>query len=228
MEIPKLHDWPTTEAEAVGLQESLAARVDASTPLGKFDLVAGCDIAYHLTEPVLFAAVVVVRASDRAVVETRTVTRDTNFPYVPGLLSFREIPALLAAFAELRSAPEAVMLDGQGIAHPRRFGLACHLGLWLNLPCLGCAKSWLVGDYEEPGPEAGDAAPLTVSGEPVGAVVRSAAGAKPVFVSPGHRIDVASAVAVTRATLSGYRHPTPTREAHLAANALRAAFRVSS
>jgi deoxyribonuclease V len=159
------------------------------------------------------------------VVETRTVTRETNFPYVPGLLSFREIPALLAAFAELRSAPDAVMLDGQGIAHPRRFGLACHLGLWIDLPCLGCAKSWLVGDYEEPGPAAGDAAGLSVSGEEVGAVVRSAAGAKPVFVSPGHRIDIASAVAVTRATLSGYRHPTPTREAHLAANALRTAFR---
>ena len=226
MEIKTLHHWPTTEAEAVALQESLAARVDVSTPLAEFDLVAGCDIAYHLTEPVLFAAVVVVRASDRSVVETRTVTRETKFPYVPGLLSFREIPALLAAFAELRSAPDAVMLDGQGIAHPRRFGLACHLGLWLNLPCLGCAKSWLVGEYEEPGPDAGDAARLSVSGEPVGAVVRSAAGAKPVFLSPGHKIDIASAVAVTRATLSGYRHPTPTREAHLAANALRAAFRV--
>jgi deoxyribonuclease V len=224
MLIPHLHDWPATEAEAVTLQEAFAGRVDVSQPLDSFDLVAGCDIAYHLTDPVLFAAVVVVRVSDRSVIETRTVTREANFPYVPGLLSFREIPALLAAFTELRAAPDAVMLDGQGIAHPRRFGLACHLGLWLDRPCLGCAKSWLAGEHAEPGPEAGDASPLVVGDETVGAVVRSAAGAKPVYVSPGHRLDVASALAVVRATLSGYRHPTPTREAHMAANALRAQF----
>jgi deoxyribonuclease V len=115
------------------------------------------------------------------------------------------------------------MVDGQGTAHPRRFGLACHLGLWLDRPCVGCAKSWLVGHYAAPGPAAGDAAPLTVNGEVVGAAVRAAAGAKPVFVSPGHRIDRDGALAVVRATLSGYRHPHPTRAAHLAANALRAA-----
>ena len=182
--------------------------------------MAGCDIAYHLTEPVLFAAVVVVRVSDGAVVETRSAIQAVNFPYIPGLLSFRELPALLTAFTELRHAPDAVMLDGQGIAHPRRFGLACHLGLWLDRPCLGCAKSWLVGEYEEPGPTAGDSSPLLVSEEAVEVVMRSATGAKPVYVSPGHRIDIASAAAVVRATLSGYRHPTPTRAAHMAANAV--------
>jgi deoxyribonuclease V len=160
------------------------------------------------------------------VVETRTVTREVNFPYIPGLLSFREVPALLAAFSELRSPPDVVMLDGQGIAHPRRFGLACHLGLWLNVPCLGCAKSWLVGDHDEPEPAAGDTTPLMVGGEAVGAVMRSAADAKPVYVSPGHLLDIDSAVAVVRATLSGYRHPAPTREAHLAANRLRSEFSV--
>ena len=224
MDIPHLHDWPTTEADGLALQDTLAARVNVSRPLEGVEVVAGCDVAYHPTEPRLFAAVVVVRASDRSVVETRTVTREVNFPYIPGLLSFREIPALLAAFAELRATPDAVMVDGQGVAHPRRFGLACHLGLWLDLPCVGCAKTWLVGDHEEPGPLAGDAAPLSVGGEPVGAVVRSAAGARPVYVSPGHRIDAASATAVVRATLSGYRHPTPTREAHMAANAARSGF----
>src|SRR5262249_35410827 len=141
MHIPHLHDWPTTEAGAIELQNALAPRVNTTVPLASFDLVAGCDLAYHLTEPRLFAAVVVVRASDRAVVETQTLTAEANFPYVPGLLSFREVPALLAAFGQLRHTPDVVMLDGQGIAHPRRFGLACHLGLWLNLPCLGCAKS---------------------------------------------------------------------------------------
>ncbi|MCE9561079.1 MAG: endonuclease V [Planctomycetes bacterium] len=221
MNIPHLHDWPTTEPEAVELQNSLASRVDVSPALGNFDIVAGCDIAYHLTEPILYAAVVCVRTSDRTVVETHTVTQEVTFPYIPGLLSFREIPALLRAFGELRHPPDAVMLDGQGIAHPRRFGLACHLGLWLDLPCLGCAKSWLTGDYDEPGTQAGDIAPLTVGGSEVGVVLRSATGANPVFVSPGHKLDIASAVAVVRATLSGYRHPTPTREAHMAANQLR-------
>src|SRR4029079_12499759 len=221
MHVPHLHDWPATEAEAVALQHALGSRVDTSAPLGGFELVAGCDIAYHLTEPRLFAAVVVLKASDLSVVEECTVTREVTFPYVPGLLSFREVPALLAAFAGLRETPEVVMLDGQGVAHPRRFGLACHLGLWLNLPCVGCAKSWLVGDYDEPGTAAGDASPLTLDGEEVGAVVRSAARAKPVFVSPGYRIDTAGALAVVRATLSGYRHPAPTRAAHMAANRLR-------
>jgi deoxyribonuclease V len=221
MHIPHLHDWPATESEAVALQHALAGRVDTSTPFSGFELIAGCDIAYHLTEPRLFAAVVVLKAADLSVVEEAVVTREVTFPYIPGLLSFREIPALLAAFRELRHAPDVVMLDGQGIAHPRRFGLACHLGLWLDRPCVGCAKSRLVGDYSEPGLLAGDAAPLTIAGEEVGAVVRSAAGAKPVFVSPGHRIDVASATAVVRATLSGYRHPTPTRAAHMASNRRR-------
>jgi deoxyribonuclease V len=221
MHVPHLHDWPATEAEAVALQNALAGRVDTSAPLGAFELIAGCDIAYHLTEPRLFAAVVVLKASDLSVVEEASAAREVTFPYVPGLLSFREIPALLACFADLRCTPDIAMLDGQGIAHPRRFGLACHLGLWLDRPCVGCAKSWLVGDYDPPGSKAGDAAPLLINGEEVGAVVRSAAGAKPVFVSPGHKIDVSGATAAVRATLSGYRHPAPTRAAHMAANRLR-------
>jgi deoxyribonuclease V len=207
--------------EAVALQCALAGRVDTSAPPGPIRFVAGCDIAYHLTEPRLFAAVVVLDADDLSVVEERVVTREVTFPYIPGLLSFRELPALLTAFTELRQPPDAVMLDGQGIAHPRRFGLACHLGLWLDRPCVGCAKSWLVGEYDEPGPDAGDATPLTIGGEVVGSVVRSAAGAKPVYVSPGHRLDADSATVLVRATLSGYRHPAPTRAAHMVANRAR-------
>lgn len=226
MHVPHLHDWPETPAEAVALQLELAGRVDISTPLASFDLVAGCDIAYHPEAPFLYAAVVVLRAADLSVVEVQTVTDRVTFPYVPGLLSFREVPSLLKAFSGLHRPPDVVMLDGQGVAHPRRFGLACHLGLWLGPPCLGCAKSWLVGEYEEPGRAAGDASPLLIDGEQVGVVVRSAAGAKPVFVSPGHRIDLASSLAVVRATLSGYRHPAPTRAAHLEANRMRSEAQV--
>ncbi len=217
-----LHRWDLTPDEAVDLQRELAGRVDVSPPLGTVQTIAGCDIAYHLTEPILFAAVVVVRVSDQAELERSVVTREVTFPYVPGLLSFREAPAILEAFRGLLARPDSVMLDAQGVAHPRRFGLACHLGLWLDLPTVGCAKSWLVGDHEEPGPEAGDTSPLTIDGESVGVVMRSAAGAKPVYVSPGHKIDVAGAAALVRATLSGYRHPTPTRLAHMAANDARA------
>ena len=221
MQVPHLHDWPATEAETVALQNALASRINTSVAFGSFNFIAGCDIAYHITEPRLFASVVLLEARGLSVVQECAVEREVTFPYIPGLLSFREIPALLDAFAELRQPPDVVMLDGQGIAHPRRFGLACHLGLWLNRPCVGCAKSWLIGEYAEPGPNAGDASPLTINGEEVGAVVRSAANVKPVFVSPGHLIDVPSATAVVRATLSGYRHPAPTRAAHIAAGKLR-------
>jgi deoxyribonuclease V len=220
---PKLHDWDLTPDEAVALQRELAARVDTASPPGEVNLIAGCDIAYDRAAPVLYAAVVVVRLGDRTAVESAVVRAEVTFPYVPGLLSFREAPAILTAWESLRTEPDAVMLDGQGIAHPRRFGLACHLGLWLDRPTVGCAKTWLVGGYEEPGPAAGDASPLVVGGEAVGAVVRSAANVRPVFVSPGHRIDRDGAVALVRATLSGYRHPVPTRLAHMAANQARIA-----
>lgn len=145
-----LHPWPTTEADALALQAELAARVDVSAPLDGFETVAGCDVAYHTERPELYAAVVVLRAADLAVVETATVTAEVTFPYVPGLLSFREVPALLAALGRLRAAPDVLMVDGQGVAHPRRFGLACHLGLWLDRPCVGCAKSWLVASTASP------------------------------------------------------------------------------
>jgi deoxyribonuclease V len=144
-----------------------------------------------------------------------------NFPYVPGLLSFREAPAVLQAWESLRTTPDAVMLDAQGVAHPRRFGLACHVGLWLQRPSVGCAKTRLIGEFAEPGPHPGDATPLRIENEPVGTVLRTATRARPVFVSPGHMIDLAGAVALVRATLSRYRHPVPTRLAHIAANQAR-------
>jgi deoxyribonuclease V len=222
-----LHPWALTPDEAVALQSELAARVEFS-PLGVVRTVAGCDIAYDTDSPVLHAAVVVVRLPDLVEVERAVVREEAKFPYVPGLLSFRECPALLTAIAALRAEPDVFMVDGQGIAHPRRFGLACHLGLWLDRPTVGCAKTWLFGDHGEVGPTAGDASPLTYAEETLGAVVRTATGVRPCFVSPGHKCDVAGAVGVVRAVLGGYRHPVPTRLAHLAANEARAAERLPS
>src|SRR5262249_47271158 len=160
-------------------QRELARRVDVTRPLKGFDLVAGADISYNLRSPTMYATVIVWRASDRQVVETSDAVRDSHFPYVPGLLSFREGPALLEAFRGVKTVPDVVMFDGQGIAHPRRLGIASHMGLWLGLPCLGCAKSRLVGTFAEPAPEAGSTSPLTDRGEVIGEVLRTRDRVKP-------------------------------------------------
>src|SRR5262249_12948151 len=156
-----------------------------------------------------------------SVIERRGVVAEATFPYVPGLLSFREAPVVLEAFAKLEHAPDVVVCDGQGLAHMRRFGLACHLGLWLDRPCLGCAKTLLVGKFGAQGPEAGARADLVDRGEVVGAAVRTKRNVQPVYVSAGHRIDLDSAVRVVLAGAAGYRVPEPTRQAHLYVNELR-------
>ncbi len=151
MHIHSLHRWDLTPKEAVVLQRELADRVITDAPLPSCSLIAGADVSYNKFDPVIYAGVVVLSLPDLAVVERRGASIECHFPYIPGLLSFREAPALMAAFAKIESVPDAVMLDGQGIAHPRRLGLASHVGLWLDVPCLGCAKSLYVGKYEEPG-----------------------------------------------------------------------------
>jgi len=163
------------------------------------------------------AAVVVLSYPDLSLVELSVVTERLEFPYVPGLLSFREAPLLLAACEKLRMNPDIIMVDGQGMAHPRRLGLACHLGLFLNTPTIGCAKSRLCGRCQEPGNAPGDHSELVDREEVIGAVVRTRAGVKPVYVSVGHKIDLADAVNWVFHCCRGYRLPEPTRLAHLAA-----------
>jgi deoxyribonuclease V len=223
MRIERLHSWDLTPKEAVKLQRELAARVDARTPLPRCELIAGADVSYQRFSAELYAGVVVLRMADLTVVERRSVVFGTRFPYIPGLLSFRETPALLEVFAQVESEPDVVMLDGHGFAHPRRFGFACHVGLWLNRPCLGCAKSRLVGSYKAPGVRAGSRSSLLDGGEVIGKVVRTKAGVKPVFVSVGHRIDLESAVRTVLAAGAGYRIPEPTRLADQHVKALRRA-----
>ena len=217
-----LHDWPATESEATDLQRELAnqCRLEPLPPPTADTLIAGCDLAYDLDERWCHAAVVVARDFGATVVAEVRLSRPVAFPYVPGLLSFREVPVLLAAFAELAVVPDVVLCDGQGRAHPRRFGLASHLGLWLDRPTVGCAKSWLVGEHAPPPLEAGATA-LVLQGEVVGAVVRRVAGINPVYVSPGHRADVAGAAALVLAGSGGYRIPEPLRSADLATRVQR-------
>ncbi len=221
MHFHPLHRWDLTPKEAVVLQRELAGRVVINALLPSCSLIAGADVSYNKFDPVIYAGVVVLSLPDLAVVERRGASIECHFPYIPGLLSFREAPALMAAFAKVESAPDAIMLDGQGIAHPRRLGLASHVGLWLDVPCLGCAKSLYVGNYEEPKREAGSWSPLTDRGEVIGRVVRTKTNVKPVFVSAGHKITLDDAVRLTLACRGGYRIPEPTRQAHLYVNALR-------
>jgi deoxyribonuclease V len=219
----QLHDWAMTPKEAVELQKSLRERVRIQ-PLGKpVRTIAGADISFNKFSPVVYAGLVVLRLPSLEVVEEVGVVSETQFPYVPGLLSFREAPSVLEAWSKLKTEPDAVMFDGQGIAHPRRVGIASHVGLIINRPTLGCAKSVLVGKYEEPAPARGNWTELVdpKNGERVGAAVRTKTNVQPVYVSPGHLIDFEGAIRLALECDGGYRQPEPTRRAHHLVNALR-------
>jgi deoxyribonuclease V len=216
-----LHAWDASPEEAVALQRELAARVVVAPVETPVRTIAGCDISFNKYEERVFAGVVVLALPSMEVVERVAVETVATFPYVPGLLSFREIPALQEAWAKLETEPDAVMLDGQGLAHPRRMGIACHFGLLVDRPTVGCAKSVLAGRFDEPGPNRGDRSPIVHRGDVVGAAVRSKPRTKPLIVSPGHRCDVESAVALVLACDGGYRIPEPTRQAHLLVNERR-------
>ena len=209
------HPWNVTPKEAEDIQRRLATQV-RETSLGFVpQTVAGADVS--IEGEVARAALVVLRYEDMQPLEQVTVEQPVTFPYIPGLLSFRETPALLEAFQMLQQQPDLVICDAQGRAHPRRLGLASHVGLLLDLPVIGCAKSRLVGLYEEPGQQPGDWSPLFNGEERIGAVVRTRQDTAPVFVSIGHRITLEEAIHITLACCRGYRLPEPTRLAHLAA-----------
>jgi deoxyribonuclease V len=221
MQIHPLHAWDLNTTEAIALQKELAGRVNTSLPLKRCELVAGADVSYSIGSDVFYAVVVVLRASDASIVEVQKAVAKSPFPYVPGLLSFREAPILLEAFARVESKVDAVMFDGQGIAHPRRLGIASHVGLWLQVPCIGCAKSWLFGKHQEPDAAAGSTSPMTDKGDVIGAVVRTKNKIKPLYISPGHLIDLDSSVRLTLQMCRGYRLPETTRQAHLHVNEFR-------
>ena len=188
---------------------------------GTLRLVAGADVSYDRSSPALYAAVVVLDAESLEVAEVARATRRAEFPYVPGYLSFRELPPLLAAFERLRLRPDLVLCDGHGRAHPRRFGLACHLGIALDLPTIGCAKSRLVGEHREPGARRGAHAALRDGPEVIGEVLRTRVGVAPVYISVGHRVNLATARRLVLRLTPRFRIPEPIRAAHAEVNRLR-------
>ncbi len=211
------HEWPTNAAEAIALQERLRAAVRLAPIDAMPSRVAGADVAYSPERQRLYAAAAVVALPSLEVLEISRAEQAERFPYVPGLFAFRELPALLDALAGLATDPDVVLFDGHGFAHPRRFGLASHAGLWLRVPTIGCAKSILMGRFRDPADERGAIAPLVIDGEVVGEAVRTRPGTTPMLVSPGHLADVESAVRVMLAATGRYRTPEPLRAAHRAA-----------
>lgn len=213
------HRWNLSPAEARALQTEYAHRVVRTDAFGPIELVAGIDIGFEDHGRTTRAAVAVLGLPDLALLEHALVRRPTDFPYVPGLLSFREIPAAVEALARLARTPDLLVCDGQGVAHPRRFGLASHLGWLFDVPSIGVAKSRLIGEFEPPGDRRSAWTPLTHEGEVIGAALRTRAGAKPVFVSTGHRVGLESALALALACTPRYRLPETTRQAHRLASA---------
>jgi deoxyribonuclease V len=216
-----LHSWDLTPGEAVEVQQRLRNLVRLRPLARPVDTIAGADISFNKFSETVYAGIVVLSLPDLRIVESAGVSSIAKFPYVPGLLSFREAPSLLEAWEKLKTKPDVLMLDGQGIAHPRRFGIACHVGVLLNWPTIGCAKSILVGRYGELGLEAGSRSPLVDKGEQLGVALRTKNKVAPVYVSPGHLIDLDSAVDLVLRSTTKYRLPETTRQAHLLVNRLR-------
>jgi deoxyribonuclease V len=210
------HRWDLTPKEAVALQRELAGRIVCQDRWRNYDTVAGIDVG--IRGDTARAAVVVLKLPELVEIERAVIDAPVRFPYVPGLLSFREAPAILQALALLQHTPDVLMFDGQGYAHPRRMGIASHVGLLLDWPTVGCAKSRLCGRAEEPGLERGSSAPLMDGDEVIGTVLRTRSGVRPVYVSVGHAVSLEGAVALVLACGRRYRLPEPTRQAHQVAS----------
>lgn len=217
MEVKRRHDWQVSPAEARDIQRRLAGEVSRISEVTSPQFIAGVDISVPRERGVATGAVVVLSYPELRLIETRVVNGQLEFPYVPGLLSFREAPLTLAACGELSVTPDLILVDGQGIAHPRRMGLASHLGLFLDKPTIGCAKSLLCGSCEIPGEEPGSYTEIVDRGEVIGAALRTKPGIKPVYVSIGHQIDLETAIRWVLNCCRGHRLPEPARLAHLAA-----------
>ncbi len=216
------HSWHLSPAAAIAVQHALRQHLIVLDQLGPtVRRVAGVDVGFEAAGTVTRAAVAVLHYPELRVVETALARRPTAFPYLPGLLSFRELPAVLDALAQLRETPDLLLCDGQGIAHPRRLGIASHLGLLVDRPSIGVAKTRLCGTHQEPPNQRGAWTPLYADGEIIGAVLRTRANVKPVYVSSGHRISLETAIAYVLGCCTRYRLPETTRYAHRLASSVQ-------
>jgi deoxyribonuclease V len=213
------HSWNLDPQEAIKLQQHLARQVirTSGIKIKSLTTVTGIDTHYH--KGIATAAVVTLRLTDQSVVDHATAVQRISFPYIPGLFSFREGPVVLDAIKKLTSPPDVLIFDGHGIAHPRRFGLACHIGLWLDIPSIGCAKTWLSGHYMAPEAEKGSYSYLRDGKKIIGAVVRTRKNVKPLFVSVGYRINLQDSIRIVLKCCRRYRLPEPIRVAHSLARA---------
>lgn len=215
MQIPSSSRWDVTPVEAMQIQRALAARVREQDAPGALRLIAGVDVGFEdANNQTARAAVVVLRFPELVPVDYAIARLPVSFPYVPGLLAFREIPVVLNALKNLRTAPDVLIVDGQGRAHPRRLGIASHLGVLLDCVTIGCAKSILCGRAKEPPNRVGAWSPLKDRAETIGAAVRTRVGVTPVYVSVGHRVSLARAIEIVLQCCKGYRLPETTRSAH--------------
>lgn len=218
MYVEPLHDWDLSPSSAIALQAELASRLDGDSPvdIDRIKHLAGVDVSVKGGQS--RAAIVVMSFPELSTVETVVAQQATRYPYIPGLLAFREGPVVLAALSKLRIEPDAVIFDGMGQIHPRRMGIAAHLGLWLGRPTIGCGKSHYIGAYQEPAQEKGSRSPLFYREQQLGVVLRTRRGVKPVYVSVGHLASLDSAVELVLECTPRFRLPEPIRAAHKAAS----------
>ena len=221
MKIRHLHAWDVSSQEAIQIQKELRSQLDLTKLPRTIRHVAGADVSFSRISGRIWAGVVVFSFPQLSRIEEKWIQDKVRFPYIPGLLSFRELPVLLKALKRLKTDPELILCDGQGIAHPRGLGLASHLGLLVDRATVGCAKSRLVGAFSEVGQQKGSYAPLWYKEQMVGAVLRTRRGVKPLFISPGNRITLDESVKIVLECCSKYRMPEPTRQAHLLVSGLR-------
>jgi deoxyribonuclease V len=209
-----LHSWNVSVEEAIRIQETLRDRIILKNTSLKVRTIGGGDVAYSKSDNLLFGAIVVLSFPHMEILDTATCDGKVPFPYIPTLLSFREGPILIKTFQKLKIKPDVVIYDGQGIAHPRGMGLASHMGLWFDLPSIGCAKTPLLDEFISPGPFKGSLEWLRREGKKVGAVLRTKEKVKPLFISPGHRIDLMTSIHLILESCRGFRIPEPLRKAH--------------
>lgn len=221
MNIRELHPWDVSPKEAIEIQNKLRSRIVIAPFKKDVKKIAGVDASYSKRDQTMWAAVVVMDMQSLQTIEKGWYKEVVRYPYIPGLLSFREIPTILKALKDLKDEPDLILCDGQGIAHPRRMGIAAHLGLILDIPTIGCAKNLLIGNSKAPPDRKGSFTYIRYKKEIVGASLRTREGVKPVYISPGYGIDLEGSISIIMRCITKYRLPEPIREAHRLSNSLR-------